>query len=93
MKELYIDYTYGLSNKDHKYHGGGNYSKRILLILNSMEYLPCKVFILWRKGYKAQNKEEKIIKNTNKMTLLEVENNIEEYNFNNHSVVLSLIHI
>lgn len=86
---LYIDFTHSLPHKGVKFHGGGNYTKT--LILNLEKYILAgnnsntKVIIIWPKSYIPQNDVEKRILNSKAFGVLKTEKSLDEINYRDNS--------
>jgi glycosyltransferase involved in cell wall biosynthesis len=75
MQYLYIDYTGSIPTIENKFHGGNNYTKRILLLLaRKSDDITKKIIVLWPEGYKTENKEEKEIRNSSNFEIKEIKN-------------------
>lgn len=87
MDNIYIDFTHSLPIKGAKYHGGGNYTKRLLNLISQVPNLKKNVIVLWPKGYSANSKEEESIRNSDKLLIQEVEQVNENVDFRDKSVL------
>lgn len=87
MDNIYIDFTHSLPTKGAKYHGGGNYTKRLLNSITQVPNLKKNVIVLWPRGYSANNKEEESIRNSDKLLIQEVDQVNENVNFKDKSVL------
>jgi glycosyltransferase involved in cell wall biosynthesis len=87
MENIYIDYTGSIPTKENKFHGGNNYTKRILLLLARISDCQKKITILWPEGYNTNNKEETEIRNSANFKIVEIKNLNSNIQFENNSVI------
>jgi glycosyltransferase involved in cell wall biosynthesis len=86
LQNLYIDYTGSIPTKANKFHGGNNYTKRILLFL-ARSNITRQVIILWPANYNTENKEEKEIRNSSNFQIVEIKNLNSDIHFENDSAI------
>jgi len=74
---IYIDYTHSVPYGNIKFHGGANYTKKIIIDLIEYQKLE-KINIFWPMGYMPKDSIEKLIYNNEKTNIIEIER-IEDY--------------
>ena len=77
MNTLYIDYTHSVPRRQAKVHGGGNYTRTLLV--NILRYLEdsgsiCKIVVLWPKDYLPNSDVEKSIYESKRIILFQILN-------------------
>ena len=87
LNNLYVDFTRSVPAKGYKYHGGGNYTKRLLQLIGETRNLQKNVIVLWPKGYLAKTEEEESIIKCSKFTIQEVDIVDESIALKDNSVV------
>lgn len=84
MKTLYIDYTHSVPRRQAKVHGGGNYTRTLLVnILHYLEETSSshKIVVLWPKDYLPSTDVEKKIYESKLVEIQDVEKSIDEVNY------------
>lgn len=87
MQNIYIDYTGSIPTKANKFHGGNNYTKRLLLLLAQKSNLTKKITIFWPEGYNTENKEEIEIRNSSNFKIIKIKKINSDIHFENNSVI------
>lgn len=90
MKKIYIDFTHSLPTKLAKFHGGGNYTKTILLDMK--EYLSnldlsYEIILLFPKDYIATSEIEKEILNCEKFQIKYISTTLDKHLFESGSIL------
>lgn len=84
MNTLYIDYTHSVPRRQAKVHGGGNYTRTLLVnILNYLEGSGpvCKVVVLWPKDYMPSSDVEKSIYESKRLEILHVDKSVDKIDY------------
>ena len=81
MNTLYVDYTHSVPRRQTKVHGGGNYTRTLLI--NILQYLEKtdsirKIVVLWPKDYLPISDVEKCIYESKLVEILRVEDSIDK---------------
>lgn len=90
MKTLYIDFTHSLPTKISKSHGGGNYTKTVLLDLKKFilkNNPPTEVIILYPSDYNAKTEIEKEILSFEKFKIVYIDTTLDAFVFEKDSVL------
>ena len=90
MKKVYIDFTHSLPTKSAKFHGGGNYTKTVLLDMK--DYLSSSdesydVIILFPNDYAVTTEIEKEILNFEKFQIKYISTRLDKYSFESDSIL------
>lgn len=90
MKKIYIDFTHSLPTKTAKFHGGGNYTKTLLLDLK--EYLikedeNKEIIILFPADYKNLSEVEKEILSFEKYKIVYTDVPLDKVEFEKDSIL------
>ena len=90
MKTLYIDFTHSLPTKISKSHGGGNYTKTVLLDLKKfiLKNNPqIAVIILYPSDYNAKTEVEKEILSFEKFKIVYIDTSLDAFVFEKDSIL------
>ena len=90
MKTLYIDFTHSLPSKTSKSHGGGNYTKTVLLDLKSFmlkNHLETAVILLFPSDYNAETAIEKEILSFEKFKIVHIDTPLDRFVFEKDSIL------
>lgn len=87
MQNIYIDFTRAIPVKDTKFHGGMNYTKRLLGLMSEMEYTGKQVYVLWPRYYEPNSFEELKIWESDVFKIIEVDKVDEKFNFEEADVL------
>lgn len=84
MNTLYIDYTHSVPRRQAKVHGGGNYTRTLLV--NILRYLEdsgsiCKIVVIWPKDYLPNSDVEKRIYESKRIEILSVDASIDKIDY------------
>lgn len=84
MNTLYIDYTHSVPRRQAKVHGGGNYTRTLLV--NILRYIEdsgsiCKIVVLWPKDYLPNSDVEKRIYESKRVEILSIDASIDKIDY------------
>jgi glycosyltransferase involved in cell wall biosynthesis len=86
MKKIYIDFIWMGMNRHKMIHGGGNYAKKITLLLQEKTD-KISLNILWPEGRQPIGDDETTIHNHQKSNVLKIKDTLIDYKFSNDSVL------
>ena len=90
MKRIYIDFTYSLPTKLAKFHGGGNYTKTVLLDMKNYLSKSDEIYdiiILFPNDYVVTAECEKEIVNFEKFKIKYINTTLDEHPFETGSIL------
>lgn len=90
MGNLYVDFTHSLPTKLVKSHGGGNYTKTILLTLNHYikeNKIRKRLILLWPKDYDATSEIEKRILNSSSFEIRYISVGLDKIEYESDSAI------
>ncbi|MCK9328989.1 MAG: glycosyltransferase [Candidatus Cloacimonetes bacterium] len=86
MKNIYVDFTWMGMNRHKMIHGGGNYAKKITLLLQEKTE-NFSLNILWHEEHKAVGTDEEKIFNHSKSKVIKIKESLIEYYFPDDAVI------
>ena len=86
-KTVYIDFTQSVPTKHYKYHGGGNYTKRLLSVMDQLQLQNHDIYILWPTNFIPRDDEEERIYHSSKFKIIELETLDDSFIFNQNSIL------
>lgn len=84
---IYIDFTHSVPDGDTKFHGGMNYTQKLLELIIQESFIEKTFYILWPKGYHPTGEVEKVIRDTDVFKIIEVTRVDENFHFENPAVL------
>lgn len=91
MKHLYIDFTHSIPMKRAKVHGGGNFTKQMLLDMEAYilrkSNIDTNIILIWPKDYRPQNEVEERIYNSKVFSVLQTDSALDDINYQTRSTL------
>jgi hypothetical protein len=93
---IYIDFINSVPYKNVSYHGGGNYTKKVIFdmedYVRTNKNCDITIFVIWPLGYNPSNDEEERIFNSDILNIIRIPKIDENIQFEKNSILFLPLH-